>query len=150
MSKPSDWYEKRFFDLEKFNIMLLTPAPLDATAGLILEEEFLKIQKEDAKLVKYKVGLGGEVLVNENQNEVHSLELMYLPSAPVVAKLDLLKKAGTRFGILIQNKSAPKYKGVSSNCRILEKPNVEIGTKGFGNSVWKILMVDYTEVYLSL
>ncbi|WP_061216222.1 hypothetical protein [Leptospira santarosai] len=150
MGRSSDWYEKRFFDIGEFSITLLTPAPFDATAGLILEDKFLKIQREDVKLQKYKVGIGGEVLTNKNLNEVHSLELQYLPSAPAVARLDLLKKIGTRFAILIQNKSAPKYKGMSSNCKILEKPNVEIGTKGFATSIWKILMVDYIEAYLSL
>ncbi|EMN59822.1 hypothetical protein KHM19_21370 [Leptospira borgpetersenii] len=111
MGQASDWYEKRFFDIEELSITLIAPIPFDVTAGLILEDKFLKIQKEDPKLVKYKVGIGGEVLTNKNLNEVHSLELQYLPSAPAVAKLDLLKKAGTRFAILIQNKSAPKYKG---------------------------------------
>ncbi|PTM48112.1 hypothetical protein CLV95_1099 [Leptospira borgpetersenii serovar Javanica] len=65
MGQASDWYEKRFFDIEELSITLIAPIPFDVTAGLILEDKFLKIQKEDPKLVKYKVGIGGEVLTNK-------------------------------------------------------------------------------------
>ncbi|WP_061244833.1 hypothetical protein [Leptospira noguchii] len=144
----SKWFDKRLFDIEKLTITLLIPTPLDIAAGLVLEDPFLKIQKEDPKLIKFKVGLGGETLLNENINNVHSVELYYLPSAPAVSELDLLKKAGTRFGILFQNNSSPRYKGMASNCRIVEKPPLAVGVKGFGTLVWKILMADYIEIYL--
>ncbi len=129
----------------------MSPAPFDVTAGLILDgSSFFKIQKEDPKLLKYKVGIGGEILVNENLNNIHVLDLQYLPNAPAVARLDILKKIGTRFGFLVQNDSSPRYKGISSNCRILEKPVISPGGKGFADSVWKILMIDYTDSYLDL
>nr|EMN22871.1 hypothetical protein LEP1GSC063_1908 [Leptospira santarosai serovar Arenal str. MAVJ 401] len=45
----SKWFDKRLFDIEKLTITLLTPIPLDITGGLVLEDPFLKIQKEDPK-----------------------------------------------------------------------------------------------------
>lgn len=143
----SDYMKKRLFDIDKLSVILLYPLPIEITEGLILEDSFLTIEKANKELVKHKVGLGGEVLINENFDPVHYLTLNYLPSAPAVVELGLLQKAKTQFGVVIQNNSAPKYKGVASECRILNKPDVSIGTIGFKDSVFKILMTDYIETY---
>lgn len=141
---------KRLFDFGDMSVMLLTPIPVDVTPGLILEgSSFLRVAKEDTKLLKYKVGIGGEVWVDNSISDVNILDLQYLPNAPAISTLEVLKKTGTRFGLLIQNDSSPKYKGISSNCRILEKPNLDIGNKGFSNLAWKILLLGYNEVYLN-
>ncbi|WP_061246165.1 hypothetical protein [Leptospira interrogans] len=141
---------KKIFRFEALSVTLLTPAPVDVTAGIVLEESsFLGVTKEDPKLLKYKVGIGGEVWVGDSVKDVGVLELKYLPNAPAISTLEILKNTGTRFGLLIQNDSAPKYKGMSSNCRILEKPNLGIGNKGFANLAWKILLLGYNEVYLN-
>lgn len=141
---------KKIFRFEALSVTLLTPVPVDVTAGIVLEESsFLGVTKEDPKLLKYKVGIGGEVWVDDSVKDVGVLELKYLPNAPAISTLEILKKTGTRFGLLIQNDSAPKYKGMSSNCRILEKPNLGIGNKGFANLAWKILLLGYNEVYLN-
>ncbi|EMO26207.1 hypothetical protein LEP1GSC170_1488 [Leptospira interrogans serovar Bataviae str. HAI135] len=141
---------KKLFDFKNLSVTLLTPVPVDVTAGLILEgSSFLKVTKEDPKLIKYKIGIGGEVLVIDGVNDLNILDLQYLPNAPAISTLEILKKIGTRFGLLIQNDSSPKYKGMSSNCRILEKPNLDIGKSGFSNLPWKILLLDYSDVYLN-
>ncbi|WP_061241537.1 hypothetical protein [Leptospira interrogans] len=141
---------KKNFRFEALSVTLLTPVPVDVTAGIVLEESsFLGVTKEDPKLLKYKVGIGGEVWVDDSVKDVGVLELKYLPNAPAISTLEILKKTGTRFGLLIQNDSAPKYKGMCSNCRILEKPNLGIGNKGFANLAWKILLLGYNEVYLN-
>ncbi|HMV44714.1 MAG TPA: hypothetical protein PK079_25100 [Leptospiraceae bacterium] len=141
-------YKKRLFDFDKISVQLLTPFPLDITEGLVLKDSFLSISPVANNQVNYKVGLGGEVLVSENFNQVHILQIEFIPTAPHIVEIDLLKKAKTQFGILIQNNSAPKYKGTASECRILEKPKIDIGTSGFGDFTYKILMTDYVDVFI--
>jgi hypothetical protein len=142
-------YTKRLFDFDKLNIVLITPIPISIIEGLVLENSFLSIEKE-AKHVNYKVGLGGEVLVSENFHGIHFLDLNYLPNSPSVLEIDILKKIKTQFGVLIQNNSAPKYKGIASECRVLEVPSTGIGTEGFSNKKFRILMTDFIEVYLPI
>lgn len=139
--------KKRLFDIDKLSVILLYPLPIEITEGLILEDSFLTVEKINKDLVKHKVGLGGEVLISENFDSVHSLTLNYLPTAPAVVELGLLQKAKTQFGIVIQNNSAPKYKGAASECRIVNKPDVSIGIGGFRDCIFKILMTDYIEIY---
>lgn len=102
-----------------------------------------------SNLVSYSVGLGGETLVSENLNGVHTLSLSYLPSAEITLKLDILKKLKTQFGIFINNVSSPGYKGMASECRIIEKPKVHIGTIGFKDFSYKIVMTDYVEIFIT-
>ncbi|UML79158.1 MULTISPECIES: hypothetical protein [Leptospira] len=138
------------FRFEGLSVTLLTPVPIDVTAGIVLNEtSFLGVAKEDPKLLRYKVGIGGEVWVDDSVNDVRVLELKYLPNASAISTLEILKNAKTRFGILIQNTSSPRYKGISSNCRILEKPNLGVGNQGFANLPWRILLLGYSEVYLN-
>lgn len=137
-----------FFNLDKLSITLLTPVPVDVSDGLALAGNFFELTKAANNLVNYKVGLGGETLISENYNDVYVLQLTYLPSAQIVFTLDALKKAKTQFGILIQNNSSPRYKGVASECRFIEKPSLKGGQKGFEDFVYKILMTDYNEVFL--
>lgn len=145
----SNWFKQRNFDLKKLSITLLTPLPVDVSGGLVLSGNFFELTKVVPSLVNYKVGLGGETLVSESFNDVHILTLTYLASAPIVFTLDALKKVKTQFGILIQNNSAPRYKGIASECRFIEKPSIKLGQKGFEDFVYKILMTDYNEVFLT-
>lgn len=136
----------RKFDVRKLSIIAITPAPIDITNGLVLDDG-INIEKQSADLVSNTVGLGGEVLTSEISNDVHILTLKYLPSAVAVGQLSALKF--TSFGIAISNSSEPKYKGIASSCKILNKPDIGISAKkGFSDSVWKILMTDYMESYL--
>lgn len=86
---------KKIFRLEALSVTLLTPVPVDVTAGIVLEESsFLGVTKEDPKLLKYKVGIGGEVWVDDSVKDVGVLELKYLPNAPAISTLEILKKPG--------------------------------------------------------
>jgi hypothetical protein len=49
---------------------------------------------------------------------------------------------------IFQNNSSPRYKGIASECRFIEKPSIKLGQKGFDDFVYKILMTDYNEVFL--
>lgn len=140
-------YKKNLYVFKKLTLTFLTPIPIDGRAGLILDVSHISIEFVGKSAVNYKVGLNGEVLISENLNSVCVLTLKYLPNAPSVAALDLLKKAKTQFGIFINNSSSPSYKGMASECRILEKPSVDIGTNGFDNISYKILMTDYLDIY---
>lgn len=139
--------KRRLFDFEKFSLFLLWPAPLDILNGLVLEESFLNIKKQ-SKNIGYKVGLGGEVLISEILDNVHTLELNYLPNSSIVSTLNAIRSAKTQFGIIIQNNSAPKYKGISSECRFMDTPDISIGTDGFHDTKFNILMTDYIGIYL--
>jgi hypothetical protein len=140
--------KKRLFDFYKLSLFLLWPAPLDLLSGLVLEDSFLNIKKE-SKNVGYKKGLGGEVLISEILDNCHTLELKYLPNSSVVPSLNAIRVAKTQFGIAIRNNSSPKYKGAASECRFLDTPDLQIGTDGFGDPKFTILMTDYIGVYLS-
>ncbi|MBK8397430.1 MAG: hypothetical protein IPL26_19625 [Leptospiraceae bacterium] len=139
--------KKRLFDFDKLSLILLSPIPWDLLEGLVLEDSFLSVKKE-SKNIGYKRGLGGEVLISEIFDSVHLLTLTYLPNSPIVYKLHSLKILKSQFGLNIQNNSAPKYKGVASECRFLENPQVKVGTNGFGDLEFQILMTDYVDVFL--
>jgi hypothetical protein len=139
--------KKRLFDFTKLSLLFLVPFPVDVLEGLVLEESFLNIKKE-SKNVGYKKGLGGEVLISEILDNVHLLELTYLPNSPVVTSLTNLRIAKTQFGIALQNNSAPRYKGGASECRFLDTPDTQVGTAGFGDLKFTVLMTDYIGVYL--
>ena len=137
----------KFYDIEKLSIVLLTPAPVDIVKGLAVEEEFFNLDKV-SKDIAYKVGIGGEVQINQLQNDIHSLQLIYLPNAPAIYQIGALRKAKTEFGIMIQNKSSPNYKGAASKCRIEEKPSVMIGRNGLKNRTYKIILFDFLDIDL--
>lgn len=139
--------KKRLFDFDKLSLLFLVPFPLDVLDGLVLEDSFLTIKKE-SRNIGYKKGLGGEVLVSEILDNIHTLELNYLPNSSVVPKLNALRVAKTQFGIAIQNNSAPRYKGGASECRFLDTPDTKIGTIGFDDLKFNILMTDYIGAYL--
>lgn len=139
--------KKRLFDFSKLSLFLLSPLPIDLLEGLVLEDSFLNIKKE-SKSISYKKGLGGEVLISEIFDSVYFLELNYLPNSPVVFELGILRSAKMQFGIKIQNNSAPKYKGAASECRFFETPETKVGTMGFGDLRFIILMTDYIGLYL--
>lgn len=139
--------KKRLFDFSKLSLLFLVPFPFDALEGLVLEDSFLNIKKE-SRNIGYKKGLGGEVLISEVLDNVHLLELTYLPNSPAIVKLTGLRIAKTQFGMTIQNNSSPKYKGAASECRILDTPDTKIGTVGFDDLKYTILMTDYLGVYL--
>ena len=141
------YMSKRTFDVEGLSIILITPIPLEISEGLILQETFMSIEKLTKDLVGHKVGLGGEVLVNEKYDMIHTLTLTYLPTAPAVVELGLLEKLKTQFGLMIKNNSAPRYRGFASECRILNKPDIAIGIGGYKDLVWKIIMADYVDAY---
>lgn len=138
---------KHIFDLSSLTIKLL-PYAIDITGGLVLKESSVVIERQNRDLVKVKSGLGGEVLISENIENIHILTLEYLPTATAVYQLGLLQKSKTQFGIYIKNDRAPKYKGIASECRILDKPKIAIGTSGFSDTAYKILMTDYIEAFL--
>lgn len=138
---------KRLFDFDKLNLLLLSPFPIDLLEGLVLEDSFLSIKKE-SKNIGYKKGLGGEVLISEQLDNIHILELNYLPNSPLIPELNTLRVAKTQFGITIKNSSAPKYKGVATECRFIDSPDTKIGIKGFDDLKFNILMTDYIGVYL--
>ncbi|MCB1176521.1 MAG: hypothetical protein KDK36_02975 [Leptospiraceae bacterium] len=139
--------KKRLFDFDKLNLLLLSPLPIDLLEGLVLEDSFLSIKKE-SKNIGWKKGLGGEVLISEQLDNVHTLDLKYLPNSPLVFQLNTLKVAKTQFGITLQNNSAPKYKGAATECRFIDTPDLKVGVKGFEDLQFKILMTDYIGVYL--
>lgn len=140
-------YKKTLFDFKKLSMVILSPIPLDATEGLSLQDSFIAREKLNPGLVTQKTGLGGEALLSENLDSVFTLTLTYLPSAEILQKLDILKKLKTQFGIFISNNSAPFYKGVASECRFIEVPNWTIGTSGFSDLPYKIIMTDFIDVF---
>lgn len=145
MSKTFE--KKKIFKPSEVSVTLLTPFPINVEDGLALENG-IQIEKKTPELINLNVGLGGEVLISEKFDDIHILTLTFIPSAVAVYKIDLLKKLKTRFGILIKNGTVPKYKGIASNCRVIQKPNIAIGgLPGWNDSVWKIAMIDYLEVY---
>jgi hypothetical protein len=145
--KDTKEYKRNLFDFKKMTITVLAPLPMDAMDGLVLEETYLSVEHIGKNLISHKVGLNGEVLISENLNGVCTLTLKYLPNVSMVSALDWIKKSKMQFAVYISNNSSPKYKGVASECRIMEKPVVGIGTGGFRDYSYKILMSDYIDVY---
>jgi hypothetical protein len=139
--------KSRVFDIDKFSITLLTPVPIDISSGISTDNDSVKLEKQSKELVKFKTGLGGEVLVSEQFSSVHFLSIVFLPIARAVQILETLRIAKTQFGILINNNSAPRYKGIASECRILNKPDFIQDDSGFKNQTWKFIMTDYLEIY---
>lgn len=138
----------KLFDFTKFSLQVLTPIPQDVTEGMVLSNSFLSIAPAEKNRVKYKSGLGGEVLISDTLNPVHLLTLRYLPDADAVRTFDLLYKARTQFGVVIQNSSAPRYKGGATECRFVEYPLPEAGSDGFRDSQYIIIMTDYAGAFL--
>lgn len=136
---------KRVFDPDKFSITVLTPAPIDISAGITGRIAIDKVNKD---LIKTKTGLNGEVLISEQYDDMHYLTIAFLPTAPAIYVLDILKKIKTQFGVLVSNNSSPKYKGVASESRIINKPDSKIGDSGFEDLTYKILMSDYNEIFI--
>ncbi len=133
----------KLFDFTKFSLQVLTPIPQDVTEGMVLSNSFLSIAPAEKNRVKYKSGLGGEVLISETLNPVHLLTLRYLPDADAVRIFDLLYDAKTQFGVTIQNNSAPRYMGGATNCRFVEFPLPDVGGEGFRDDQYVIIMTDY-------
>lgn len=139
---------RRVFDLRKLSITLLTPAPIDISSGISERESAIKIDKVTKDLVKTKTGLGGEVLISEQFDDIHLLTIVYLPTSKAVQVFEILRKLKTQFGIVISNNSAPQYKGAASDCRLIGKPDTSIGVKsGFADMPFRIIMTDYIDVF---
>ncbi len=143
-------HKRRLFDFDSVSVSLvITAMPINITDGLVLSETFLSV-RQDEPAVNFVRGLGGEILISDNLDTVAMLELVYVPSSKNVIDLDRAFKSGVSFGMVIQNISSPKYYGVATNCRIINKPDLDIGINGYGNSRWKIIMADYVETYLKV
>lgn len=128
--------------------MLLTPVPVDVSSGLVLEKSFLNVRRV-SPLIQYRVGLGGEVLLSENFSRVAELSLVYLPNAKANGVLEGLVTLGSQFGLQIKSKSQPKYIGIASECRIKERPEIDVTQqRGFEDFKWTIIMTDFIQKFI--
>lgn len=143
-------HTRRLFEFDSVSIHLIyTVAPIDITEGLVLDESYISIKWEGSD-TKYTEGLGGEVHISHVPSNAAILDLVYLPSSKNVINLDNVNKTRIPFGIVVQNNSSPRYYGVATRCRILNRPDISIERSGFSNSRWAIVMADYIEKYLQV
>ncbi|MCX8000787.1 MAG: hypothetical protein N3A69_17870 [Leptospiraceae bacterium] len=135
------------FEIGKFSVLLLTPAPIDVTSGLVLDKTI--IIRKQSPLIYTKVGLGGEVLISEGFSRLTLIELTYLPNAEANKVLEGLVTLGAQFGISISNNSKPKWKALASECRVEKRPDVEITSKNaFQDLTWSIVATDFIQKFI--
>lgn len=138
----------KFFTSDELYVIFLIPFPVDMSAGLSIRDSYLEIAKQDKNRVSAKSGLGGEVLISDVFDPIHTLNLTYLPNTKAVEILETLLVLKTQFGVFIHNDSSPIYKGIASECRIIQAPDTGVGNSGFKNLDYKIVMSDYVGAYL--
>ena len=140
----------KVFDLSKVSInYIINGAPLDGSAGLVIDSDFLKIMKETAEEVKTRKGTRGEsYTVLSSEDNVRNVEVSYLPASPMIAVLQLARKNKTKFGIAITNDSEPKYKFLAPTCYIADEPETVVhGKDGFKDYTFKIRCSESDQVW---
>lgn len=141
---------EKIFDRSKFSVVVLTPAPIDITDGLIQEGDLFESTKETKEESQTRKGLNNESYTTMfSEDKTRELVLRYLPASTAVTTLRALRDNKSVFGIIVKNDSAPKYMLTASNCMIKEDPGTKVnGKSGFADNEFKIRAVDADEKYL--
>lgn len=140
----------KVFDLDQLSINIIEDgAPIDVTAGAVIDGDFLKIAKETAEETKTRKGTKGEsYTVLSVEDNIRNVELMYLPASAPVAQLQRLRQSKKRFGLAIINNSEPKYKFFAPSCVVAEEPETVInGKDGFKDYTFKIRCSESNQVW---
>jgi len=139
------------FNLDDVSVTIIKAgAPLDASAGLVIEGDFFQMEKENKTETNTRRGTKGETYsANSAEDKSRMVTLTYLPTALAVKELDALMKAKEKFGLSVKCNAEPKFTFFSSVCNITEEPTVKInGKDGFDNKEFKIRALDSEYVYL--
>ncbi|WP_017863260.1 hypothetical protein [Leptospira santarosai] len=134
----------KIFDLAQITVVILDPAPVDVTAGLVIDGDFFSVEKENRDEVTTRRGTKDE---SYSSNSIHDssriVTLKYLPSAIAVPYLQNLRESQADFGFMFSSDSAPKYKITASRGVFMEEPKTSVnGKTGFGDYEFKIRLLD--------
>lgn len=135
------------FDISKFSVIALTPAPIDISSGLVLDGTFFSVENQDKDESSSRSGTKDEVYtVVHQENKTKKLMLKYIPSAQAVVILQTLRKTKAKFGIQLKNDSSPKWICSSDDCSFMETPKVSADSKkGFEDYEFIISMKNSIE-----
>lgn len=138
------------FDITQITVIALTPAPIDISAGLVIDGEFLTIEKENKDETKTRRGTKEETY---SSNSIHDnsriITLKYIPSAEAIRTLQLLRDTRQPFGLAINCDTDPKFKLSASRCMFMEEPQTKVnGKDGFADYEFKIRAMDSQQVFL--
>jgi hypothetical protein len=140
----------RIFDLDQLTInYIIDGAPIDGTAGCVIDGDFLKIAKETAEETKTRKGTKGEsYTVLSVEDDIRTVTVTYLPSSAVVTVLQAARAAKKKFGIAITNNSEPRYKFFAPSCMIADEPETIVnGKDGFKDYEFKIRCSESSQVW---
>ena len=138
------------FDLNLVSIILnVDNAPIDISAGLVIESDFLKVSKKTKEETKNRKGTKGTnytAMSVEDSNR--KIELVYLPDSIPVKILQGLRESKKTFGMFIKNDSAPKYTLTANECNVVEEPDTVVnGKDGFKDYTFIIDAIDSKQLW---
>ncbi|HMV44715.1 MAG TPA: hypothetical protein PK079_25095 [Leptospiraceae bacterium] len=141
----------KVFDLDSLSVTIIqNGVPIDISAGLTVDGDFIKVQKATKDEVKIRKGTKGETYsANSIVDNNRTIELTYIPTSSAVSILQSLRKTKEQFGILINSSSQPAWKLSASQCVISEEPDTVInGKDGFKDYTFKIMATDSEQIWL--
>ncbi len=136
------------FDLNQLTITaVIDGAPMDISAGAVIDADFLKIAKETAEETKIRKGTKNEsYIILSVEDNIHNINIMYLPNSSAAKILKAARKGKKVFELYITNNSEPKYKFVGKQCTIAKQPETVVnGKEGFKDYEFEIKCGDGTE-----
>lgn len=129
------------FNIEDVSVNIIqNGTPVDVSTGLIIDGDFIEIEKETKDETTTRRGTGEEYYTSNSINDTSRLiTLRYIPSAPAVKLLQQLRKTRGAFGVVIQSNTSPKFMLSATSCVFTEEPSTKIhGKNGFGDYEFKI------------
>lgn len=139
------------FNLDDVSVTLIIDgAPIDISSGLIIDGDFFQMEKENKEENNTRRGTKNtSYTTNSQEDKSRIITLTYLPVADAVREFDLILKNKSKFGLVVNCNSEPRFKFLASECVIMEEPSIKIsGKDGFDNREFKIRATDGEYVYL--
>lgn len=140
----------KVFDLDQLSVnFIVDGAPIDGTAGLVIDGDFLKIAKETAEETKTRKGTKGEsYTVLSVEDNIRNVEIQYLPGSSMIPVLQSIRQNKKSFGLAITNNSSPKYKFFAPSCTIADEPETVVnGKDGFKDYMFKIRCSESDQIW---
>ncbi len=139
------------FNIEDVSVNLIKDGtPIDISSGLIIDGDFIEIEKESRDETTTRRGTGDEYYTANAINDTSRLiTLRYVPSAAAVKVLQQMRKTRSAFGIVVRSNTSPKFVLMASSCVFTEEPGTKInGKSGFGDYEFKIRANDSQQEWL--
>lgn len=133
------------FNLSDIKVVLTVGAAVtDISTGMVIDGDFLKIEKENKEEVKTRKGTDGESYsVNSIEDNNRIINISYLPGSSAVVVLQGIRKNKTMFGITITSTTSPAFVLTSSKAVIVEEPGITVnGKDGVKDMEFKIRAMD--------